>query len=73
MRLMWEILKIVVEPSSAVPLTAIVERRIDIAGRRAAIIVTGGNADLSNLIPLNSRTSLPEGITHDQGSTDQRS
>jgi threonine dehydratase len=49
MRLMWEMLKIVVEPSSAVPLAAILERRWDAAGQRVGIIVSGGNADLGSL------------------------
>ena len=49
MRLMWERMKIVVEPSSAVPLAAVLTNRSLFEGKRVAIIVSGGNADLSKL------------------------
>jgi len=49
MRLMWERMKIVVEPSSAVPLAAVLANRSLFGGKRVAIIVSGGNADLSKL------------------------
>jgi threonine dehydratase len=42
-------MKILVEPSAAVPLGAILSRRLDVAGRRAGIIVSGGNVDLDRL------------------------
>jgi len=49
MRTIWEVLKIVVEPSAAVPFAAILERKVDVAGKRVGIIVTGGNLDLDSL------------------------
>jgi threonine dehydratase len=49
MRAVWEILKIVVEPSGAVPYAAIVEDKIDVRGKRVGIILTGGNLDLDSL------------------------
>ncbi len=49
MRTIWEVLKIIVEPSAAVPYAAIVERKIDVAGKRVGLIVTGGNLDLDSL------------------------
>lgn len=49
MRLVWERMKIVIEPSAAVCLAAILEEKIDIAGKRTGIILTGGNVDLNNL------------------------
>jgi len=49
MRLIWETLKIVIEPSAAVPYAAILEQKIDIAGHRAGLILTGGNVDLDAL------------------------
>jgi len=49
MRAIWETMKIVVEPSAAVPFAAIQERKIDAAGKRAGIILTGGNVDLDAL------------------------
>jgi len=49
MRLMWERLRIVAEPSSAVPLACLLERTLDLRGARAGVIVTGGNVDLDRL------------------------
>ncbi|HKR38005.1 MAG TPA: pyridoxal-phosphate dependent enzyme, partial [Steroidobacteraceae bacterium] len=49
MRAVWEVLKIVIEPSGAVPYAAIVENRIDVRGKRVGIILTGGNLDLDSL------------------------
>ena len=49
MRMIWERMKIVVEPSGAVPLAAIVEQKMDVAGKRVGLILSGGNVDLANL------------------------
>jgi threonine dehydratase len=59
MRTVWETMKIIIEPSAAVPYAAIVESKIDppslgygaagIAGKRVGIILTGGNVDLDAL------------------------
>src|SRR5947207_6419066 len=49
MRTIWETMKIIIEPSAAVPYAAIVERKIDIAGKCVGIILTGGNVDLDAL------------------------
>src|SRR5689334_4802257 len=49
MRAIWEVLKIVVEPSAAVAYAAVVEGRVNVAGRRVGLIVTGGNLDLDAL------------------------
>jgi threonine dehydratase len=49
MRHMWERMKVLVEPSSAVPLAALLERRLEVAGKRVGIIVSGGNVDLDEL------------------------
>jgi threonine dehydratase len=49
MRLVWERLKIVVEPSSAVALAAILRHRERFAGLRVGVILTGGNVDLGHL------------------------
>src|SRR5204862_5218119 len=49
MRTIWATMKIVVEPSAAVPYAAILERVIDVNGRRVGIILTGGNVDLDAL------------------------
>jgi threonine dehydratase len=49
MRCLWERMKILVEPSAAVPLGAILSRRLDVTGRRVGIILSGGNVDLDRL------------------------
>ncbi len=52
MRLIWERMKIVIEPSSAVPLAAVLRNKPLFAGKKIGIILTGGNVDLGNL-PFN--------------------
>jgi len=49
MRLVWERMKVVIEPSAAVPLAAILEGALDVKGRRVAIVFSGGNVDLDAL------------------------
>lgn len=49
MRRVWEELRILIEPSSAVPVAALLNRSLDVAGRRVGIVLTGGNVDLQQL------------------------
>jgi threonine dehydratase len=49
MRLIWERMKIIVEPSSAVPLAALLEGKVDIAGKNVVVPLCGGNVDLDAL------------------------
>lgn len=49
MRLTWSRMKIIVEPSSAVPLAAILKNPDLFAGQRVGLIITGGNVDLDHL------------------------
>jgi threonine dehydratase len=49
MRLIWERMKIVVEPSAAVPLGALLTRTRQFSGKRIGIILSGGNVDLERL------------------------
>ena len=49
MRLMWERLKIIVEPSSSVPLAALIDQANGWKGKRIGIIISGGNVDLADL------------------------
>jgi threonine dehydratase len=55
MRLVWERMKIVIEPSAAVPLAAIASGRLAVSGCRVGIILSGGNLDLDALPELFSR------------------
>ena len=49
MRTIWETMKIIIEPSAAVPYAAILEERIDFRAKKVGIILTGGNVDLEAL------------------------
>jgi len=49
MRHTWERMKIIIEPSSAVPFGAILENRDRFKGKRIGIIISGGNVDLDQL------------------------
>ncbi len=49
MRTIWGTMKIIVEPSAAVPFAAIEEGKIGVAEKRVGIILTGGNIDLDAL------------------------
>lgn len=49
MRFVWERMKLVIEPSSAVPIAALLHRRLELPGQRVGLIVSGGNVDLDRL------------------------
>ena len=49
MRLIWERLKIVIEPSSAVPFAALLKEKNRFKNKKIGIILSGGNVDVSNL------------------------
>jgi len=49
MRLVWERMKIIIEPSSAVPLAALIKNKDRFKNQHIGIIVSGGNVDLDNL------------------------
>src|SRR5437016_12670748 len=49
MRTIWETMKIVIEPSAAVPYASIMQNKIAVSGKRVGIILTGGNIDLDAL------------------------
>jgi threonine dehydratase len=49
MLFIWERLKLVIEPSSAVAVVPVLERRVNAAGRKVGIILSGGNLDLGKL------------------------
>ena len=49
MKLTWKHLRVVMEPSSAVPLAVALKNRAAFRGKRVGIIITGGNVDLDKL------------------------
>ncbi len=57
MRLVWERLKIVIEPSAAVPLAVVLKAKEKFIGRRVGIIFSGGNVDLEKACSLFSNHS----------------
>jgi len=49
MKYVWERMKILIEPSAAVPLAVVLSGKMDIKGKNIGIIFSGGNVDLNNL------------------------
>ncbi len=49
MQLVWERMKIIIEPSSAVPLAVILEHKAVFENKKVGIIVSGGNVDVNKL------------------------
>ncbi len=49
MRFIWERMKIIIEPSCAVPVAAVFNGKVDVKDKKAGIIITGGNIDLDHL------------------------
>jgi len=49
MKLTWQRMKIVIEPSCAVPLAILIKNRDVFAGKRIGVVITGGNVDLDRL------------------------
>ncbi len=52
MQLIWERMKIIVEPSCAVPLAAVLRKAENFQGKRVGVILTGGNIDLPRAFHL---------------------
>jgi threonine dehydratase len=46
MQLIWERLKLIIEPSAAVPFAAVLKKKADVKGKNIGIILSGGNPDL---------------------------
>jgi threonine dehydratase len=49
MKLIWERMKIIIEPSSAVALAALMKNKEDYKNKEVGIIISGGNVDVTNL------------------------
>ena len=49
MKFIWERAKIIIEPSSAVAVGVLWEKKIDLSGLKVGVILSGGNVDLENL------------------------
>jgi len=49
MKIVWERMKIIIEPSSAVALAGIIEHKKVFSNKKTGVIITGGNVDLNKL------------------------
>ena len=49
MKMIWQRMKIIVEPSSAVPLAALIRKKENFKDKRVGVILSGGNVDVENL------------------------
>ena len=49
MHLLWERMKIVVEPTGALAAAALLEGQVDVSGRRVGVLVSGGNVDVTQV------------------------
>jgi threonine dehydratase len=58
LRLVWERMKIIIEPSCAVPLAALLKEKEKFLGKRVGIIFSGGNVDLEKVLKM--MTTKPE-------------
>jgi threonine dehydratase len=52
MQMIWERLKIIVEPSCAVPFAAVLKQKARFKGQKVGIILSGGNVDLARAFKL---------------------
>lgn len=52
MRFAWERMKLVVEPTGVLGLAAALTRKVDVAGKRVGVILSGGNVDLVYALEL---------------------
>lgn len=52
MRMVWEQMKIIIEPSCAVPVASLLKRKEKFSGKKVGIILSGGNVDLERACKL---------------------
>ena len=52
MRFLWERMKIIVEPSGAVPLAVIMAKKVLVENKKVGVILSGGNIDLEPFFQL---------------------
>jgi threonine dehydratase len=55
MRLVWERMKIIIEPSAAVTLAALLKDKSSFSGKKVGVILSGGNVDLEKTLKLFSK------------------
>jgi threonine dehydratase len=55
MRFVWERMKLVVEPTGVLGLAAALRGKVEVAGQRVGVILSGGNVDLAYALELFGR------------------
>ena len=55
MRLVFERMNVVLEPSGATALAAVLAGRVDVAGQRVGVTLSGGNIGIDRFVALMSR------------------
>jgi len=58
MRLLFERVKIVAEPSGATAVAALLTGKIDVRGQRVGVIISGGNIDVQRFTEITSEVSM---------------
>ncbi|MCK5774957.1 MAG: pyridoxal-phosphate dependent enzyme [Bacteroidales bacterium] len=53
MKLIWERMKIIIEPSSAITLASVIKNKALFKGRKVGLIISGGNVDLKSFFKIN--------------------
>ena len=64
MLMIWERMKIIVEPSCSITFAAILKIKDEIKGKRVGLILSGGNVDLTKLPWMNSNFNLGKPLVH---------
>ena len=67
MRLIWQRMKLVVEPSSAVALAAVLKQLDIFRNKKVGVILTGGNVDLDNVPRAMRPETRPKETHHGRG------
>jgi threonine dehydratase len=52
MKFVWERMKLIIEPSAAVPLAVLLNNKIKIEGKKIGVIFSGGNVDLAHALTM---------------------
>jgi len=56
MRFLWERIKIIVEPSGAVPLAAVLSKEVSVENKKVGLILSGGNIDVEPFFQILEKT-----------------
>jgi threonine dehydratase len=58
MKFLWERMKIIVEPSGAVPLAALLSKKISVDNKKVGVILSGGNINVDPFFQLIEKTVI---------------